>query len=292
MINHLVPPDNSWFRSTEKWLLWETPPWPSSVWISARHWPAMAWPSSFPSTLALPSLSPWTPWRMPWPWTPRAGWRRRRSWVPPPSGEMPGARKSFWGRSKSLALRLLPSNLSLHQQKKKELANRWRIRSSVTNVTTLTNLKMVWRFTLENHTRMWTQPHHHPIAYGRSQAVRRPCLLPPSGMSPGRKSGRRMGSRSLPSNHPGYAQTVMNHSVITVHWCCARDITLCPDCCTKLCLWQVVFVQPKSGIEDVACTMMYEIIWNIYIYKRLPWICQSSCGYFSNWLFYLYPALQ
>ena len=178
------PEENCWFRNKLwKWLRWQCcvkrmlnlrP----SVWKSARRWLASRCHSPSPSTSGPTSPSPWTPggWKKKF-WQPE---RRRR----PPQrwGATQGGEKSIWGRNSTLQL------LRKH--------------SSVTNVTASSNRKTAWRSTSEKPTRMWNQPHHRLIACDSSQAVRQPGLLPPSGMSPGRKSGMRRGSQSLPLNHP------------------------------------------------------------------------------------------
>ena len=64
-----------------------TPPWSSSAWNSAKHWPAKARSSTSPFLLVLPFPSPWTP-----PGARPHG--PRRSPVPRRFGEMPGEEKS------------------------------------------------------------------------------------------------------------------------------------------------------------------------------------------------------
>ena len=91
------------------------PPWSQSAWTSARHWLARARLSTSPSPSAPPSPFPLTQGRRCWPWVPKA--RPRRSQAPLLSGEMPGAEKTFWKRSKTLRLSLLLGlfTFTLHQ---------------------------------------------------------------------------------------------------------------------------------------------------------------------------------
>ena len=117
-----------------------------NVWTSARRWPTRASPSTSPSRWVQLSPSPLRQRTRVWPRTAQARPRRRQARLP--LGEMPGARRPSWKKRQNP----VPDPVSTEGGVEPgvgpwDCQSREKTLPSVTFVETVSNLKLVWRYT-------------------------------------------------------------------------------------------------------------------------------------------------